>query len=527
MEPIRTIEGEEAARRAASDFQVGADFDIDLEDERDDHSVDINDRAYKLIELILEALLLPFFLLYDLFVVVIGEQLFHWAEACLVFAKRQANAFLNGMSPYNCSITITAVNIVVLCSIWYMFIDQARLAFFPTSADNALAKVNFVIWSILTLELTFEVFIRPDDYNTLIQSDKAFMPRTARYISGLHLAVEAISLTFFVPEFLCLFKSDLRCDERGTFSLSYATLLALSGPTRAKSFAGRAFYACIRLRVFGLVRLWRNMWLSRKFIKRERQTHRIYQDWDRVVIPNDVGNEDEEETESNLEQNRIRMEQKQRNDALINASNIGTALMVTNSYRTLAILVTIMGVFPMISLIAFSAVVNTATTDMVGQLQATNVLVTVENQTNCEFLVDSVESWARSWSPSDHSLMTSDTENFLLGVIVNPARCQEQFEALDVGALRFVQKSCSTVQAQYQIDFDDDPYGKCIVGALEVTDGADLRSIADNFDLRGGNLLVEHSSRAKKTLVLEDGSSVGTQFQISACFNQTYAVESS
>jgi hypothetical protein len=222
----------------------------------------------------------------------------------------------------------------------------------------------------------------------------------------------------------------------------------------------------------------------------------------------------------------MHLEEKQRNDALINASNIGTALMVTNSYRALAILVTIVGMFPMIKLIAFSAVTNTVTTDMVGQLQATNLIVTTENEMNCEFLVGSVEAWARSWFPRDQSLITSDTDNFLVALVVQPARCREGVEALEVGDLRFFQTPCSKLEGQYRIEYEDSQ-SECILGVLQGTEGGDLWSIAHNFQLREGNLVIEHSPRARRTLILENGTSSETSFQISACFNQTYGVESS
>jgi hypothetical protein len=404
-----------------------------------------------------------------------------------------------------------------------MFIDQARLAFFPPSSDHRLAVINFFVWSILTVELIFAVFIRPDDYSDLIQSEKAFMPTTARFISGFHLTVEAISLAFFVPEFLCLFHSDMTCDERPDFSLSHATVLAISGPTIWKSIAGRAFYACIRLRIFGLVRLWKNMWLKSKYIKRQRQGNRSSQYW---AIASDATDREKDDEETVMRLNEMHLEEKQRNDALINASNIGTALMVTNSYRALAILVTIVGMFPMIKLIAFSAVTNTVTTDMVGQLQATNLIVTTENEMNCEFLVGSVEAWARSWFPRDQSLITSDTDNFLVALVVQPARCREGVEALEVGDLRFFQTPCSKLEGQYRIEYEDSQ-SECILGVLQGTEGGDLWSIAHNFQLREGNLVIEHSPRARRTLILENGTSSETSFQISACFNQTYGVESS
>jgi hypothetical protein len=525
MDPILTKAGEEAARQAATEFAMGASMEDEREDETDNAPAEGNETAFKVVENILEVLLLPFFLAYDLFVFAIGARLFRLAEVVFNFTKRQAHSFLHGLKPYECSATVTTVNIIVLCSIWYMLIDQARLAFFPTNADYSLAVINFVIWCILTMELVFEVFIRPEEYHVLIQSDKAFTPTTVRFISGLHLAVESLSLALFVPEFLCLFQSDLMCDERPKFSFLNSTILAISGPTRLDSFAGRVFYACIRLRVFGLVRHWKNMWVNTKYLKREKQ-----RDFQRKIrLDRSEKFPDEGDTKQSVRApNLMRMEQRQRNVALINASNIGTALMVTNSYRALTILVMILGILPMITLIYFNGVVNTVTTEMVGQLQGTNLLLTFENETSCEFLVDSVDAWASAWYARDYDLITSQTEDFLVALVLKPARCRKQFESLTVGNLLFLQESCSIVEERYHMQMEEDGSdGECIVGALEGTRGVNLRSIAQNFGLRSGNLQNEISSSTMDTLILEGGGSVDTNFQVAACFNQTHAIESS
>jgi len=528
MEPIPTKAGEDAARQAASEFQGDLAFATEEQSEPDELSLDNHERgggAFEVVEFILEVLLLPVFLLYHLFRASIGARLVRWAVALFSFLKRQAHAFLYGRSPYTCSMNITTINIIVLCSIWYMFIDQARLAFFPTSSDGRLALVNCVIWSLLTIELISAVFIRPDGYNALIKSEKAYLPTTARFISGMHLAAEAISLAFFVPEFVCLFHPDLKCDDRPTFSFSNATLFAITGRTRLEVLKGRFFYACIRLRIFGLVRLWRNRWLKRKFIKRERQTtYRSEKNWNLTLSPTDTLKDDDESVTSITRENQMRVERKQRNDALINASNIGTALMVTNSYRALAILVTIAGVLPMITLIGFEGVANSVTVDLVDQLQATNLIVTVESEEACEFLVDSVSSWVKAWSAKDHRHITTDTEDFLVGVVIRPARCQESFESLEAGMLSFKQMRCSDLEGQYNLNLGKNSYDdECILGGLDT----DLRSVAKMLDVREGNLVLQGSGTAHDTLVTVNGTSTEASFEVTAYFNQTQTIENS
>lgn len=57
--------------------------------------------------------------------------------------KEQAAKFLNGSRPYKLSFKFTGVNFLVVCSIWYLYIDQMRLAFFPHDADEACAIISW------------------------------------------------------------------------------------------------------------------------------------------------------------------------------------------------------------------------------------------------------------------------------------------------------------------------------------------------------------------------------------------------
>ena len=204
----------------------------------------------------------------------------------------------------------------------------------------------------------------------------------------MHLIVEVISLIFFIPEFQCLFQSDLTCDGRPKFSFLNATLLAVTSDSRRRALAGRAFFACIRLRVFGLVRHWKNSWINKNFLKRRGQ-----QGWDNTLehkidatgisggstaaSGGTGGNIDKADRNMLPDAAAIaaqaKLMQKQRDAALINGSNIGTALMVTNSYRVLTIFCAITGLFPMITLIYYRGVSNSVVIDMVDQLQGTNI----------------------------------------------------------------------------------------------------------------------------------------------------------
>lgn len=130
-------------------------------------------------------LLLPFIWRYDIFIFVIGARLFRWGQLFLKSVRSQGNLFLSGLPPYSCSVRLTTVNIIVLCSTWYMFIDQMRLAFFPASADYTLAVINFIIWTILALELVFEVIypagriLRTDKFRQSFHAHNSTFPQLA------------------------------------------------------------------------------------------------------------------------------------------------------------------------------------------------------------------------------------------------------------------------------------------------------------------------------------------------------------
>ena len=94
-------------------------------------------------------------------------------------------------------------------------------------------------------------------------SDKAFAPSTARYINGFHLVTETIALCLFIPEFDCL--STKICGKRVSFSGVDGALSAVFGPTRARGALGRLCIGLTSLRIVGLVRHWKIMWIKRTF----------------------------------------------------------------------------------------------------------------------------------------------------------------------------------------------------------------------------------------------------------------------
>jgi hypothetical protein len=182
------------------------------------------------------------------------------------------------------------------------------------------------VWLILVTELFLEVFIRPEGYQSLTKSDKAYAPSTARFINTFHLCGEITSLAFFAPEFVCLFGS-YECSDRIPFSYFNAAFVTILGPERVDVFTGKLYIAIMRLRVFGLVRHWKNMWIKNTFV--EMRSASVTS----LFMPSKAPKfERVGASEESLER------KEEDNDGLTNVSNIGTALMVINSHRALILL---------------------------------------------------------------------------------------------------------------------------------------------------------------------------------------------
>jgi hypothetical protein len=132
-------------------------------------------------------------------------------------------------------------------------------------ADCSLCFLSLrsVVWSILVLELIFEGLIRPSNYYQLRFSDKGYAPSTARYINTFHLVTEGIALALFVPEFSCL--ATRQCGARVPASGVDAALSAVLGPARSDGALGRLTIGLTSLRIVGLVRHWKIMWINRTF----------------------------------------------------------------------------------------------------------------------------------------------------------------------------------------------------------------------------------------------------------------------
>lgn len=137
-----------------------------------------------------------------------------------------------------------------------------------TSSLPTPAILFRVVWCILALELVFEYLIRPFDYGMLVESDQAYAPSTARHINLYHLAFETIALMLFIPEFSCMYKD--RCGAVVPFSDLWASVYSVDGSDSGKAVLSRLCLGLTSLRLFGLVRHWKQMWINNTFTDKSR-----------------------------------------------------------------------------------------------------------------------------------------------------------------------------------------------------------------------------------------------------------------
>jgi hypothetical protein len=106
----------------------------------------------------------------------------------------------------------------------------------------------------------------------------------------------------------------------------------------------------------------------------------------------------------------------------------------------------------------------------------------------------------------DRSLMTSSTDNFLLGLVISPSRCAENFAALELEDYIYQEADCELFEAW---EYDIDVPGTC--------SHFHLNKPSWTQELRIGNIQRQHYS--------DDGGD--EVYSVTALFNQTRAVENS
>jgi hypothetical protein len=121
------------------------------------------------------------------------------------------------------------------------------------------------VWVILVSELFLEVLIRPKGYSDLMESDRAFAPSTARHISTFHIVFEGIALVTFIPELWSLIDTDDSYTQGALYSRLRASMDAVLGEDARTVTFGRFLMGLTALRLFGVVRHWKQMWINNTF----------------------------------------------------------------------------------------------------------------------------------------------------------------------------------------------------------------------------------------------------------------------
>jgi class 3 adenylate cyclase len=360
---------------------------------------------------------------------------------------------LHGDKGFAFKMRVTGINFLVLCSFMYLFTEVICLAFLPARLDWAAAFVGLAAWLVLLLELIFEFLIRPRNIRQLRNSEDAFTPATARNISDFHLVFESFALLLFIPQFRCIgYPSS--CGDEFLFSGVYASIQAVTGDTVGEAALGRFILGLNFLRVFGLVRHWKQMWLNHtfegeasnsrvlrhillvspkrpgQFMKSLRQSHMdsSYLDADSTVHLDLSHSGDGGLSKYHHDKNAMSINSSaapEDDQHLKNAANIGTALMVINSRRALVILLFIMIVFPMFYTISD---LNHFDRNLVDLLQANNLAAWSKSTEDCAYLHEAVASWLKvaSAKQADYQylLASSDRHHLLWGQLL-PVRCPE------------------------------------------------------------------------------------------------------
>lgn len=113
------------------------------------------------------------------------------------------------------------------------------------------------------VELVCEFIIRPYSYFSLIKSDKAFSPSTARHINRFHLICEVAALLMFLPQTIHVLLG--KENVLPFFSRVTVAIWAINGSNSVYAVLGRLSIGLTFLRTFGLVRHWKQMWINHTF----------------------------------------------------------------------------------------------------------------------------------------------------------------------------------------------------------------------------------------------------------------------
>jgi hypothetical protein len=290
-------------------------------------------------------------------------------------------------------------------------------------------------------------------------------------------------------------------------------------------------------------RHWKHMWISNTFIHQKwmksKVKHRkgLLEALVSNVVPQGKGNSFTKKT--TVEQSSLTLrssvssgetvdatvvvadtgdETEDRESALTNACNIGTALMVVNSYRTLAIMWAITGVFPLF-LCLMSSLRNDCALEMTRNLQEINLQVDNSQPESCEFLGSTLISWLAAVISQNNG---DDNLPPLLSLEILPERCD--FTDLILGASRVCTTTGKASMSSSHATFTS----ACDVwnSYRNIAVIKNTENIAARYGVRPGAVTLYSESRLSNFTPAGASQSTATNFTVIAAFDQTLPVRS-
>eukprot|EP00537_Pseudo-nitzschia_pungens_P011753 CAMPEP_0172392138 /NCGR_PEP_ID=MMETSP1061-20121228/8357_1 /TAXON_ID=37318 /ORGANISM="Pseudo-nitzschia pungens, Strain cf. pungens" /LENGTH=1303 /DNA_ID=CAMNT_0013122921 /DNA_START=516 /DNA_END=4427 /DNA_ORIENTATION=- len=380
-----------------------------------------------------------------------------WCQRVRMAAKVRLKQFLHGEVPFSCKVRCTGINLLVLCSTLFLFLQVVQLGWMPAHADDDVATFGTVIWVILVLELLLGILIRPKNYRALVKSDKAFRHSTVRHINNIYVVGEAIALLTYLPEVICMQQTTDVCLSHGPLArlrLSEASGTAVLGPTHWESVMGRLVLGSMAFRFFAVIRHWKQMLVNQTFYPVDRQG---IEKW---VIPYDPNNmmqkmlrkrrkekqEDDDTIDSDIDDEWMDSSNSDEKRRLKSAANIGTALISVNCQRVLILM--ILSVLGIPLFFSFSHR-NYVAVSMVNLLQSQN-LVSANGVRDCEYLESAIDSWL-NMAVVDQPHVKNQNNTYVLWAQVLPVRCPFQN---DRGVITSCTKRASKYRKQYPVTCD-------------------------------------------------------------------------
>lgn len=303
------------------------------------------------------------------------------------------------------------------------------------------------------IEWLLELLIRPPDYYELMESDKAFSPTTARYISFFHTFFEAISLATFLPELWCIIFDDEVCFKQSLFSRSRSSMEAVLGHSAGAVMVGRILMGITAFRFFAVVRHWKQALINDTYktgtnpFKRKRLSRTSAGDSISsysTALEKRKKKTDELDDSDRKDEGGSKRASSAEDERLKNAATIGTALMVVNSQRALVLLTSIVIILP---LLVSRFKTNSVSTDLTRVLQANNAQAM--EMDDCDFLKSAVDSWLNmAMVPQPESFGKAHEDTFVIWAQVLPVRCDWQRED---GIITYCDDSTNFMQGHKEV----------------------------------------------------------------------------